>query len=125
MRFIGITLLFIGVTCQAQEPDTLIYIDRAEHEASMAVKDAAIDSLRNLLNICREFQNSNDMVVVGDTFRIEVMDSQVKATLKKEGHNVWYDFEDGDKRINADYFNYRRQIMLMDSTYTVGSLFYR
>jgi len=125
MRFVLIALLFLGMKCNGQDLDTLIYIDRVKHEAAMAAKDNTIDSLQSLLIRCREAQEVNDVVVIADTFRFEVKDTRVKATIVKQGHNVWFDFEDGLKRINADYLNYRRSCMLMDSTYTVGSLFVR
>ena len=125
MRVIFVTLLFVGMTCNGQVPDTLIYIDRAEHESAMAKKDATIDSLLAILKTCQELQDTDDMSVVADTFRFQLVDNRVRVEVIKQGHNVWYNFEDGAKRINADYRNYERQVMLMDSTYTVGSLYIR
>lgn len=123
MRLCFLILVFVSVTCNGQEPDTLIYIDRAEHEAAMNQKNLTIDSLQNLLDACRELQETDNIYIVADTFRVELQDARIKTVLNKQGHNVWFDLEDGSKRLNADYERYTRKILLMDSTYTVGSLF--
>ncbi len=125
MRLMFVVLVLVGTTCNGQEPDTLIYIDRAEHEAAMAEKQETIDSLQNLLDLCRELLVVKDVDVIADTFNVSIVDDRIKVSIKKEGYKVWYDLEDGYKRINADYTDYERKVMLMDSTHTVGSLYIR
>ena len=129
MRLIFLTLLFVWVSCSGQELDTLIYIDVAEHQSAIASKDVTIDSLQGLLDLCREFADIDVLSVVADTFEVTIIDDRVRVNVKKQGHKVWYNFEDGTKRINADYVGYRSSVLLMDSimdsTYTVGSLYVR
>jgi len=125
VRFLFILLFFISVICQGQDYDTLIYVEKAKHLAKVETLQLDIDSLQLLLEMCRTFIDASGRVVVADTFDITLIDDRVRARIVKKGYNVWYLFEDGFKRINADYFDFKRKIMLIDSTYTTGSLYIR
>jgi hypothetical protein len=104
-------LLFTSATCQ--EPDTHTYSQNI------------IDSLNMRIQLLEFELNVSETSVIADTFNFEIIDDRIKVEVNKQGHNVWVNIIDGQKRINADYINYTRQIVIMDSTFTVGSMYIR
>lgn len=107
-------LTIFALSCNAQEPDTLTYYS-VEH----------VDSLINRIEFLESALNVNEVSVIADTFNLEIVDDRIKVEVNKIGYNVWVNVIDGYKRINSDYYNGVRSIMLMDSTHTVGSLYIR
>ena len=89
----------------------------------MLTKDLKIDSLNQRIIFLETVLDINETSVIADTFNFEIVDDRIKVEIDKKGHDIWIDLIDGSKRINADYINYSRSIMLMDSTYTVGSIY--
>lgn len=108
-----ILIAFLVLGCFSQESDLNSYSVPLNKIMLDSVKAYTIDSVNAM------------RYINPDTFDIKIDDGRIVIYLKKEGHNVWYDLMDDHKRINADYYDYTRRIMLMDSGYTVGSLYIR
>lgn len=118
-KLLGLFLFMGVVMCSAQEPDvecySIGYVDSLETNYK-----SKIDSLETLIEA---LNNQDEIDVIADTFSFNLVDDRLKIEVKKEAHNVWVNIIDGNKRINSDYVDYEGSVMVMDSTYTVGSLF--
>ncbi|MBN2571882.1 MAG: hypothetical protein JXA68_07110 [Ignavibacteriales bacterium] len=66
---------------------------------------------------------SSESTVIADTFNFELSGNGVKIEVNKENKNIWVDVEDGYKRMNLDYYKGARSAIIMDSTYSVGTLY--
>lgn len=123
--FLIVFSLFLVLACNGQRPDTLFYFDEDVHNAIVDEMQSDIDSIQSLLDLCRSALNSDELSVIADTFNLEIVDDRIKIELNKINHDVWIDIIDGSKRLNADYIIYEYNILVMDSTYTVGSMYLR
>ncbi len=123
MKCFIVALLFSVMTCNGQEPDTLIYIDTEDHEQVIVDMQNTIDSLETLIELLQSAIESSHQDIIADTFQVSLQDNQIYVEVKKEGHNVWFRLVDGPKRMNAQYYDYERKIYLMDSTHSVGTLY--
>lgn len=132
-----ILLIIIAFGCNAQTPDTLAYFT-PEYVDSLLYVSSGIEAVNdNLLlenkvlltandslnDVIKYLLSINDLIIHKDTCSLTIIDDRLKVEIIKRSHDVWVNIIDGEKRINADYFNYERKVMLMDSTYTVGSIY--
>lgn len=125
-----IVLTILAFACQGQEPDIECYSEDTvlvrENRIIQTYKlkiDSVINSMYSQGYVDNIMLTKDLKSVIADTFNFEIVDDRIKVKIDKKGHDIWIDLIDGSKRINADYINYTRSIMLMDSTYTVGSIY--
>lgn len=111
-----IILLTIFIySCNAQEPKTLNYYS-VEYVDSLKRVIAFKDSI--LLETFDVFEAKADTF----NYTLEGINDNVLIKVDKKGSNVWVNIIDDYRRMNMYYVDGHRSSILMDSTYSVGSI---